>query len=695
MKRIALLLLCCAALESCGAMKLPRRPGGGRGGQQPGAEQPERTPPRDSGGGRTSGGASGSPASLPQQEPVEPPPLPPAGTTRPEIAPRPDADLTLPEPQQGPLPDWLEEEVPAVDFRVDFGGEATPVPSGLYAGINDMLQGSAGAWQVWGQDLPKDAGLARLWLRYHRTGLNQEHFRAARQAMDAGLAIYLTAVGGQVQEDRGHGYDKDRLHAVKPSEVEAWCRMVAGDVEKLRQRGIDVRYVEIWNEPEYNNNWDGSDEEFAAFFARAGRGLRKMLPEGIRIGGPSMGAGYGGGRRLFRLILKACVHEGFEPDFLSWHDYPGIAADQEVAAIPAGMRRLANASGLTIPEFIVSEWQLSMPVNPALEDHRGAAAYVGMINGMAQTELRNSMFFFLQDGNWESKSDFDGGHSLGVFTLNGAPKALLSAVRLVRLAASLPKVPQQRAAAPVNLSLLATREGSRGFLLAANSDGQENFTAKKLAETLGVDLSDYSGKDRQLARYMKGEVDYSQLRAPARDERVWKAVQRFMASQRRERADDDRRMRIELRDGPARVGRVWLIDERHGNPKGSRELREDFAPYAEGLNQVAAKAARKRLLAEGVTQTQLEALSKGMRDGDQRALASVPAELRKRAQEVFDEERARLDREVAPKFAAYPAASAAEVDAEGRAELEGGVLEVLLPVGTTVLVEVLWEGADD
>ena len=133
----------------------------------------------------------------------------------------------------------------------------------------------------------------------------------------------------------------------------------------MRARGLDVRYVEILNEPEYDNNWDGTDEEFASFFARAGRGLRQLLPAGVRIGGPSMGAGDGGGRRVFRLILKACVKYGFEPDFLSWHDYPGYPADQDTMRVVAENRRLADASGLTIPEMIVSELQLSMPINPA------------------------------------------------------------------------------------------------------------------------------------------------------------------------------------------------------------------------------------------------------------------------------------------------------------------------------------------
>jgi hypothetical protein len=390
-------------------------------------------------------------------------------------------------------------------------------------------------------------------------------------------------------------------------------------------------------------------------------------------------------------MLTACVHHGFEPDFLSWHDYPGLPTDQEALKIIENNRYLADASGLTIPEMIISEWQLGMPPNPALEDHRGAANFVAMFNGMARTEVRNAMFFFLQDGNWESKGDFDGGHSLGVFTLNGAPKAILAGIRLVRQVAEYPMVPSARVGAPTNLSMIATREGNRGYVLATNLSGKTDFSARKLAEMRGIDLTLYSGKDNVLKRYLKGEVPFSKVGGPAVDEELWESVRRFLVVQNREQKLRERWLKLSATDAPSRIGKVWIIDASHGNPKASQSLRREFKPYTEGLRTVAMKSARERSIAQGAPASELDALVRAMRANDPAAQARVPKSTRDIAQAAFKDELDKLNREVSPRFAAHADASAALINAQGRVRLNGNKLDLQLPPGTTLLVELIWD----
>jgi hypothetical protein len=501
------------------------------------------------------------------------------------------------------------------EFAVDFGAPGRMAPSGLHAGMNDLLQADAGSWQVWGDGLPeKNAGLVRLWLRYHTYGLNREHVRTARQAADAGLSVFLTVVGHEVQESRAQGNVKDTLEPVESArDIEDWAQRVAADVAELRRNGVDVRYVDIWNEPDYATfNWGGTQESFADFFAKSGRRLRELLPEGMRIGGPSMGSGTGGGLRLFRLILKSCVRYGFEPDFLSWHQYGGSPTDQELAFVAAEIRRLIDASGLVIPELILSEWNMTMPVNPALEDHRAAANFAAMFISMARTELRDAMYFFLKDGFWESEEDYDG-RSLGMLTLHGAPKAVLAGVRLVRRAAALPMVPTTRLNAPNNLALMASRDGDRGLVLATNIGGRETDTAQALAESMGVDIADYKGKESLIQRYLQGRIEWEAVRGPAADRPTWDAVRRYLEVNRAEMAKANRTVRVTLQDAPDRIGRVWLIDETHGNPLQSEEIQAAFAPYRQGTQLAALDRTRTKLRAEGVPAAQLDALERGMR----------------------------------------------------------------------------------
>ena len=694
MKQSLLLLLLLATLEACGAVKLPRRPG--NRGNRPAGDGSEVEQPAANGGVETTTAGVGEGSSpTTQQQPTVQRPLPPVqqrtplqlGSARPEIAPRPSTEVDLPPGIRRPPPDWLKAAPPGTEFQVDFGGTATPIPSGLHAGMNDMLQSSDGAWQVWGEGLPAEgAGLARLWLRYHRSGLNNEHFRAAKAANDAGLGLFFTVSGYPGKSDG------DELRALKSErEINDWCQLVATDVGKLRERGLTVNYIEIWNEPDWPENWSGTQQEFATFFAKAGRGLRKLLPAGTRIGGAGMAAGYGGGRRQFRLMLEACVHHGFEPDFLSWHDYPGLPTDQEALKIVEDNRYLADASGLTIPEMIVSEWQLGMPANPALEDHRGAANFVAMFNGLARTEMQNSMFFFLQDGNWESKSDFDGGHSLGVFTLNGAPKSIFAGIRLVRQAAEYPMVPSARVGAPTNLSMIATREGDRGYVLATNISGKSEFAARKLAEMRGIDMTQYSGKDTILMRYMKGEVGFSAVGGPAADEELWESVRRFVSVQSREQNLRERWLKLSTTDAPSRVGKVWIIDATHGNPKASQSFRQEFQPYTEGLRTVAMNNARAQSIAQGAPASEVDALIRAMRAKDKPAQARVPKSTRDIAQAAYKNELDRLNREVSPQFAAHADASAALVNSQGHVRLNGNRLDLQLPPGTTLLVELIWD----
>ena len=691
MKRLATLLLLVAALQACGSPRLPRLGRGGGGGGTPSDEPRVEQPSTTAGSSGTPGARPGVVETSVGREAQPPSPPPPLGSARPPRAPQQGADVNLPPPTRRPEPAWLRAAAAEPEFRVDFAAAGRRVPSGLHAGLNDLLQANAGAWKVWGDGLPdKNAGLIRLWLRYHSGGLNDQHFRAAAEAAEAGLSAYITVVGFKEQAGR-HEDNSQVLEPVKDSEIEAWAQRVKQDIATLRGRGVDVRYVEIWNEPDFSNNWGGTPESFARFFAKSGRRLRELLPEGMRIGGPSMGSGTGGGRRLFRLIAKSCVREGFEPDFLSWHQYGGMPTDQELMGIVDETRRIVMAAGLTVPELILSEWNMTMPPNLALEDHRAAANFVAMFIGMARTELRDAMYFFLQDGFWESKSDYDGG-SLGMFSLHGAPKAVLAGVRLVRQAAALPMVPTTRLAAPNNLALMASREGRTGLVLATNAGGREEDTAAAFAEYLGVDLAQYKDKERALQKFLRGQADYASVGGPRGDESIWLGVRRFLELHRAEMAKGVRTVQVELGDAPSRIGRVWLLDETHGNPLRSQEIQRAFAPYKSGLQNVAVDRARTRLLADGVASGQIDTLIRGYRNDDQAALRSVPADVRDKAMKTFNEEQRRLELEVTPSLAAMADAFAAEVDAAGHASLQGGTLQLKLPVGTTLLVEVLWGG---
>jgi hypothetical protein len=79
-----------------------------------------------------------------------------------------------------------------------------------------------------------------------------------------------------------------------------------------------------------------------------------------------------------------------------------------------------------------------------------------------------------------------------------------------------------------------------------------------------------------------------------------------------------------------------------------------------------------------------------MREDDEAALRSVPADVRRLGVQTYEAELAAVKREVTPMLASMEDAYAAEVPAAGRVTLQSVQMVLQVPVGTTLLVEVLW-----
>ena len=161
------------------------------------------------------------------------------------------------------------------DFTVDFGGTGRPVPTGLITGLNDLTNASPGVWKAWVESVRPRDSLVRIWLKYNFGTLNETHVRACEEAKRAGMGIMLTVLGKP-----GSRVDTRQGQVQAAPEPKSWAQAAAADVMSLRNRGYPVSHVEIWNEPDMPEQWGGSGEEFARFFAAAGAAL-SPLPDGF------------------------------------------------------------------------------------------------------------------------------------------------------------------------------------------------------------------------------------------------------------------------------------------------------------------------------------------------------------------------------------------------------------------------------
>ena len=121
-------------------------------------------------------------------------------------------------------------------------------------------------------------------------------------------------------------------------------------LEHVRDQGVTVRYVELWNEPDLPIFYSGTYDEFWAMyraFAVAVRGA------GHRVGGPSW-AGVLAPEVWLDRFVGDCARENVPLDFYSFHRYPRSAAT--VIERCAAVRAVLDHHGFTSCESIIDEW---------------------------------------------------------------------------------------------------------------------------------------------------------------------------------------------------------------------------------------------------------------------------------------------------------------------------------------------------
>ena len=146
------------------------------------------------------------------------------------------------------------------------------------------------------------------------------------------------------------------FNANPPEDFHKYAEVCAGIIRHYT-RGwnngfhYDMKYWEIWNEPEgHTNMWTGTDEEFAKFFAIMLKRLKDEFPE-LKIGGPAH-CTY---RPALLDMLKAeCDKLGVKPDFYSYHMYSNnLEKPQMLCTEP---RAHLDRIGWTDTECCINEW---------------------------------------------------------------------------------------------------------------------------------------------------------------------------------------------------------------------------------------------------------------------------------------------------------------------------------------------------
>ena len=189
-----------------------------------------------------------------------------------------------------------------------------------------------------------------------------------RTREEAGLDIFYR-LGTSIE----HSGKKIHFNTAIPEDFDKLAEIFAGTVRHYNRGWANgykwnIKYWEIWNEPDgHNNMWclpegDGERAEwaqtelkrrdlFVKFFVKVLKRLKSEFGDTIKVGGPAL-CGYK--EDYFRAILDACKAAGVAPDFISWHGYtPGQLQFLEQSKMG---RKLLDEYGFTKCEMIVNEW---------------------------------------------------------------------------------------------------------------------------------------------------------------------------------------------------------------------------------------------------------------------------------------------------------------------------------------------------
>ncbi len=245
--------------------------------------------------------------------------------------------------------------------------------------------------------------------------------------------------GAQIIYRLGESIEHDDLkrNVHPPPDAKKWAQICLGIIRHYNEGWAngarhDIRYWEIWNEPENRPAcWTGTDEQFLALYATAAREIKSQFPK-LKVGGP--GFGYTGEVRgesfraggLITNFLAFCRRESLPLDFLSWHCYTDDPHELVVRA--RGIRGLLDSHGFTNAESHLNEWNYLpgktwTPISKTRGTPESRRRFYGEMAGAPGAAFIAAALMELQEAPVDAANLFHGETGpFGLFDIHGAPQ---------------------------------------------------------------------------------------------------------------------------------------------------------------------------------------------------------------------------------------------------------------------------------
>ena len=227
-----------------------------------------------------------------------------------------------------------------------------------------------------------------------------------------------------------------KYHVHPPEDPHKWAAVCLGIIRHYNEGWADgahhdIRYWEIWNEPENRPAmWTGNDEQYLELYECASRAIKSRWPE-LKVGGPSLGFTgqltgdrFEPGEFLTRFLVR-CRDRKLPLDFFSWHLY--TANPRECVLRAKGIRQALDQHGFHSTELHLNEWNY-LPGNdwaPMMLPGQGRARtdWFGQMQGAAGAAFTACVLSNLQDSPVDAANYYAfTHHGFGLFSPHGLPQ---------------------------------------------------------------------------------------------------------------------------------------------------------------------------------------------------------------------------------------------------------------------------------
>jgi len=277
-----------------------------------------------------------------------------------------------------------------------------------------------------------------------------------------------------------------------PAEPGKWAAICLGVIRHYNEgwaNGFrhDIRYWEIWNEPENRPAmWTGTDSDYFRLYQASTRAIKSRHPS-LKVGGPAVGHSGDFVKGQFRPsafvtnFLAFCRRESLPLNFFSWHCYTDDPAELSIRA--KAIRQLLDAYGFRATESHLNEWNylpghswkaLSKTADP--EERR---RFYDEMSGAAGAAFVAAALLELQDAPVNIANFFHGElGGFGLFTEHGVPTRIYDAMMAFRRLLETPR-------------RVEVRGGDSGRLAVVAGVDATNRRAAVLVSSLGHPASEF------------------------------------------------------------------------------------------------------------------------------------------------------------------------------------------------------------